>query len=374
MDYDYVGSVPDFKYYDKIKTLEEYSKIALQKNWNLKFEATTYCEQDCKTLYYAIKEFSKEIYKEFTVDISQTPTISSLAFRIFRLRFLNEKNNISNLKGSIYDFIYQGYYGGAVDAYIPSGQNIKCYDVNSLYPSSMKINPMPVGSPHYFEGNVLEFFNKINFNYPSDEALTICSKFNTKFKSYFDLLNEIFEIKNLKEFNSKIIKFLNLEKISGVLGNKDNLPYGFFEVKVETPPKDEVNHPILLKKHKTGSVGIRTIAAVGNWTGVYFSEELYNAVKLNNKHKFKVKCGFLFRSEFIFKDYVEKLYKLKENSETGSPIYAISKLLLNSLFGRFGMKPDLDQHIIYDGSSDQNNSEIENLFLKKNGWYYSWIW
>jgi len=29
------------------------------------------------------------------------------------------------------------------------------------------------------------------------------------------------------------------------------------------------------------------------------------------------------------------------------------------------MKPDLDQHIIYDGSSDQNNSEIENLFLEK---------
>lgn len=34
-----------------------------------------------------------------------------------------------------------------------------------------------------------------------------------------------------------------------------------------------------MKKHKTNDGGIRTIAPVGKWTGIYFSEELYNALK-----------------------------------------------------------------------------------------------
>jgi len=54
------------------------------------------------------------------------------------------------------------------------------------------------------------------------------------------------------------------------LCNKENKPYGFFEVKLKTPSKENWNQPILLKKHKIGFGGIRTIAAVGEWTGVYF--------------------------------------------------------------------------------------------------------
>ena len=107
---------------------------------------------------------------------------------------------------------------------------------------------------------------------------------------------------------------MNLDNKNGVLCNKDNLPYGFFEVDLETLFKKEWNEPILLKRHKSKFRGHRTIALVGKWNGVYFSKELYNTVNQNNKHKFKVKCGFLFRNYFIFKEYVEKLYKLKENS------------------------------------------------------------
>ena len=41
--------------------------------------------------------------------------------------------------------------------YIPSGNNIYCYDVNSLYPFIMKEYPMPIGKPTYFEGNIRKF-------------------------------------------------------------------------------------------------------------------------------------------------------------------------------------------------------------------------
>lgn len=63
---------------------------------------------------------------------------------------------------------------------------------------------------------------------------------------------------------------MNSDNKNGVLCNKNNLPYGFFEVELQTPPKKEWNEPILLKKHKTKFGGFRTIAPVGKWTGVYF--------------------------------------------------------------------------------------------------------
>ena len=70
----------------------------------------------------------------------------------------------------------------------------------------------------------------------------------------------------------------------------------------------------------------------------YHSEELKNARKYG--YKYTVNKGFLFNIEYIFKGYVENLYGIKENSLPGSPDYTISKMLLNSLYGRFGMNPE----------------------------------
>lgn len=73
VDYNYVGSVPEFKYYDKISE-NEYNQLVKSKSsninkWDLKKETIKYCEQDCKTLYYSILQFSKLIYLQFRVDI-----------------------------------------------------------------------------------------------------------------------------------------------------------------------------------------------------------------------------------------------------------------------------------------------------------------
>jgi len=276
VDYNYIGPVPAFKYYEKINEIEYNQLINNMKTegkdldkLNLQDETIIYWEQDCKTLYYVLKEFSKLIYLEFGVDIVKTPTVSSLAFRIYRVKYLEKDNIISMLHGSIYNFIYQSYYGGAVDAYVPVDKNIKSYDVNSLYPTSMRNNSMPVGNPYYFEGN-LDYFNLINFNYPKDLELNGDRKNKIPTKTIYSSLNEVFNIYYTTEFIYKITLFLNLNKDSGVLSNKDNLPYGFFEVDLITPPKNELNEPILLKRHNTKNGGHRTIAPVGKWKGVYY--------------------------------------------------------------------------------------------------------
>lgn len=84
------------------------------------------------------------------------------------------------------------------------------------------------------------------------------------------------------------------------MSNKDNLPFGFVEVEIETPGKIEINNPILLKKHKTSYGVTRTIAPVGKWKGIYFSQELYNALEKISNYKFKVLRGFLFRQDNLF--------------------------------------------------------------------------
>jgi hypothetical protein len=60
-----------------------------------------------------------------------------------------------------------------------------------------------------------------------------------------------------------LLEFLNIDSHNGTLCNKNKLPFGFFETEVETPSKEEVNQPLLLKKHKTENGGVRTIAPVG---------------------------------------------------------------------------------------------------------------
>ena len=63
---------------------------------------------------------------------------------------------IYQISGKIDKDIRLGYTGGAVDMYLPLGENIHVYDVNSLYPNVMKNNPYPVGNPIYFNGDILK--------------------------------------------------------------------------------------------------------------------------------------------------------------------------------------------------------------------------
>jgi hypothetical protein len=286
---DYIGLVPNIKYFNNI-SLEEYNQYynSFNDNWSLRIETIKYCEQDCKTLYQIIYNFQKKIFHLFRLDILKYPTLSSLAFAIFRSKFLKDAK-IPIIEGDLFKDIKEGYTGGSVDVYKPfseKGKKIYRYDVNSLYPYVMQSFKMPVGNPIYFEGD-------ISLIGPG---------------SGYNLINKLF---------------------------------GFFEVEIETPQNMKI--PLLQTRLKTKN-GDRTIAPLGTWRGTYFSEELFNALKYG--YKFKILRGYLFEEANIFSEYVDYLYKLKVNSLKDSPDYIISKLLLNTLYGRFGMNPQMETHLI----------------------------
>jgi len=142
--------------------------------------------------------------------------------------------------------------------------------------------------------------------------------------------------------------------------------FGFFFAEVIAPAN--MDRPLLQTKIKT-THGFRTVAPLGNWTDMIFSEEL----KLYRKYgyTFKVLSGYTFEQEVIFKDYINDLYSIKKAHGKEDTMYLISKLLMNSLYGRFGMSNNLPSHSVV--SKEEMNSlmagdkDIIEVIDLKNG-------
>ena len=75
-----------------------------------------------------------------------------------------------------------------------------------------------------------------------------------------------------------------------------------------------------------------------------FSEEIKNAMGYG--YRFKILSGYLFEASTVFEQFVNSIHLLKSAAPKGSAMYLIAKLLLNSLYGRFGMDPLAPDHAI----------------------------
>ena len=131
---------------------------------------------------------------------------------------------------------------------------------------------------------------------------------------------------------------------------------GFIETDV-IAPKD-LNIPFLQTKIKSKKGEFRTISPLGEWRGVYTTNEIKNSIELG--YKFKFIRALTFSYEKIFTEFVNYFYELKKMSSRNSSDYIIAKLFLNSLSGRFALDPILDTHSLV------NNNEIIELQRKYN--------
>jgi hypothetical protein len=141
---------------------------------------------------------------------------------------------------------------------------------------------------------------------------------------------------NIKQFTGNILDII------------DN-PFGFFKCKITSPKF--LDNPILQIRYND-----RTISPLGTFSGWFFSEELFNAQ--NYGYTFEILEGYLFERENIFKDYVSVLHEIKQSCDKSNPMYLIAKLLLNSLYGKFGMTDDLATHVIVN--TDKLDKIIES--------------
>lgn len=132
----------------------DHTEVCLQDLLKRREEIVEYMKQDIYLLG-GIMWRAQEIYwYEYKIDITKKITLPSLALTIFRKNYYDsEESPIYIPNNNAEQFIRRGYYGGHADVYIPRGENLYYYDVNSLYPFTMKDNPMPIGQAKW-EGNL----------------------------------------------------------------------------------------------------------------------------------------------------------------------------------------------------------------------------
>jgi len=265
------GSSLDLHFYDSyqilpssLKTLAKYfngedgqkfefdhTKINESNFHNYKEEAIKYCNQDCYSLFSIIERFSLLIYEKWNINISKYPTVSSLAYAIFRSNFLPKLKDVKipQIGGDIFTHLKEGYTGGSTDMFIPvfdrdiekkryleinkdrvdqinnnfhliesnKEMALYAYDVNSLFPFCMATCELPTGPISYFEGDILE---------------------------------------------------------------RNPNAIGFFYCDVITP--EWMEHPILQLHHNN-----RTMSPLGNFSGMFYYKEILNAKKIG--YKFDIK-------------------------------------------------------------------------------------
>jgi hypothetical protein len=127
----------------------EFNKIILFENESLLNQFIIYSQQDSICLLKALTKAQNIYINEHLVDIATIWSTSSLSFKIFRQNFLNL--NLSTLTKKIDSIIRLAYIGGSTDYFYKYGENLKHYDVNSLYPKAM-CNPMPIDFLREIEG------------------------------------------------------------------------------------------------------------------------------------------------------------------------------------------------------------------------------
>jgi DNA polymerase elongation subunit (family B) len=238
--------------------------------------------------------------------VHKYPTISSLALAIYRKHYLENNELIPLITGKIYNDISKAYHGGHTDVYgLYSNEEIHSYDYSSMYPTQMFKHEMPTGKIDFFEGNPLKTGETLE-SLASRHAFINCSV-------YVD---------------------------------------------------ETLNRPVyqtILKINGEARSACATGVFLNQW--VYVPELLYYEELTKGKIYIiidSIQKGYLFDSKNIFKDYINDLYNIKKSVNKNNPMYLISKILMNSLYGRMGLKQSLN---IFEF---MENQEIEKFSLSEN--------
>ena len=222
------------------------------------------------------------------------------------------------------------------------------------YPTISSLSFAIYRSNYMVKGNIpissLEVFKDISLSYKGG-AVDVYKPYAEKVYVYdvnslypSEMEKNLFPVGKPVKFDKAIYPYNNIENV-----------FGFVLAKVTCP--DSINIPILLHR-----VGDKIIAGTGTWTDWYFSEELKYAITLG--YKVEIIRGYHFKKERIFDKFVNALYNIRLQYAKDHSKNLIAKLLLNSLYGRFGMSPVQENYEVYDKDTmlEKDYSNAISLF------------
>jgi hypothetical protein len=202
----------------------------------------------------------------------------------------------------------KNYTGGHTDVYqLYSNKECRLYDFVSLYPSVMAEQKFPSELKDKFSGNPFD----IGYN--------------------MDYLH-----------NNEILSFI------------------FCDIYVDK----SINRPVYQTHIKVNNQ-IKTICATGIFRNQlrYVLEMLKYQELTNNKIRIiedSITGGYRFKSAILFDKIINGLFEIKKSVSKSDPIYLIAKILMNSMYGRFGLNPMLQILQLV------NTMEIDNILLENN--------
>lgn len=137
---------------------------------------------------------------------------------------------------------------------------------------------------------------------------------------------------------------------------------GITFAKVTTP--DKLYIPLLPSKIKL-KTDTKLMFVLGSYEGWWDNALLRKAKEIG--YKIEPKKSYVFKSEYIFKEFVNDFYKIKQNAEKDTPMYLIAKLLMNSLYGKFGQR-QISESMIKDSSPDPEKYKVKEIIDFDTGW------
>lgn len=314
----YVGTIPDIKYFspdemktDKRKDFIEWYNKQTGYLYNFKKELHDYCVSDVDILKRSMEIYINEGIALNGINPIDSSTIASYAMKVYRTNYLKE-NTIAVLKKEEYDFCKRGFFGGRTEVFqmhkkfnkyeVANGKYIDYADIQSLYPSVQYYDNLPCGKPIWVE---------------------------------------------------------DVEVDKQYLENH----FGYYEVDIECPKN--IHIPLLPEKKDMKLI----FDLVNKEKSVYTSIELLRAIEIGYKIKKVYKVLYFDKTDDLFKGYVRNFLKIKAECSgyDGDDIdeyiqryydacgvllekdkikknkgkKLLAKILLNSLWGKFGQKDNM---------------------------------
>lgn len=290
----------------------KWSHITMENYSNYIPKLETYLKYDCRSLYDLVLKFKTWILENLHLNIYNNCSLSSISKEYFLRNYYDaEDYPIYNLGHYHYRKLHKGYMGGKCEA---AGEgyheNVFPYDFNSMYPAAM-LGDFPYGKPE-----------RVDFSKPFD----------------------------LYDF------------------------FGFIKVKVtsikdDRGPIDTFGPRVLPLKTQTGLWYPDMDIEQKIWL---CSDELQ---AFSHYYYWSPLKAFQYEKTPLFANFVKDLYRLKqEASISGDAVKRqISKLLLNSGYGFWGLKAEPRTIIQMDQKTDPEHIKHKMQALIDAGWFINLI-
>lgn len=304
----YVGEIPEAKYWKNGQDdIDEYKLREKTDKFNLKQYTLKYCMLDAELTYDIAKAHAKVCKGSFTYEnsnkkmvtrkfnVTSKPTGASIALALFKQAFL--EFDIHESPKHIQEIERVSYRGGRVEVFK------KMYKEDSSKTKTLR----------YFD---------INSSFPSSMREIMPYKFKTK-----------------KIVDENTIRGLN-----------DICNFYLYTAKVEYKGKCEQFIPNIVQKINGRIIGVEKTDWIPLW-GVELKEAILNNCEV------KIKEEYIYEGKKIFLTYSSLLYQYRQAVKNSNPaLAAFYKLLLNSLYGKFGSRPHGKGKICFDKSEVYNIS------------------